>query len=552
MGIMSDLPRAVPNPPRWHQSRVIILVLYFLYLCTIIFQSSFVLDSTRHFVLFDDAMISMRYASNLAEGHGLRWNPTGEAIEGFTNPLWTMMMAAAHLLPLAREHVSAIIQIVGALILVAHLWKISRVIEHVVFARDDLSESARHFWCFSGTALVALFFPLNFWGTSGLEVGFIAFLMSSIALQLICDHDARRAGILPWLLLVVGLLTRQEMILFAPVLIFAQWTAARRAATKSIAVGLIALMLSAILITAARYAYYGMLLPNTYYLKMSGINPLYRVSRGAFMYGKFILQFNPLFVLAPLAWALRRRSPPMLILTSIFLIQSAYSIYVGGDAFGGLMGANRFMSPIIPLLLVILISSLLDLRAWLIARVAPRLAKGACVFLLLAILMHFNSGLTLRQSFWTALTEPGLFVRDSSGSVTLARAIESATQPDATIAVCFAGATPYFADRNFHDLLGKCDAHIAAGPSHFPAGASKWTSFHPGHTKWDLDYSIGEIRPDVVVEFTGPLAAPEYKQVLARDYTRVVFGGFPLYLRNDSSHLTEAARNSVSKPPGIN
>ena len=44
--------------------------------------SAFVVDTDTYFSLFDDAMISMRYAKNLADGHGLVWNPGGEAGRG--------------------------------------------------------------------------------------------------------------------------------------------------------------------------------------------------------------------------------------------------------------------------------------------------------------------------------------------------------------------------------------------------------------------------------------------------------------------------------------
>ena len=40
----------------------------------------------------DDQMISMRYARNLVEGHGLAWNP-GERVEGYADPLQTCVMA---------------------------------------------------------------------------------------------------------------------------------------------------------------------------------------------------------------------------------------------------------------------------------------------------------------------------------------------------------------------------------------------------------------------------------------------------------------------------
>ena len=38
-------------------------------------RSAFEVDGRIYFSLFDDAMISMRYGRNLAEGHGLVWNP---------------------------------------------------------------------------------------------------------------------------------------------------------------------------------------------------------------------------------------------------------------------------------------------------------------------------------------------------------------------------------------------------------------------------------------------------------------------------------------------
>ncbi len=44
--------------------------------------------------VFDDAFISFRYVQNLLDGHGLVWNP-GERVEGYTNFLWVMILAAA-------------------------------------------------------------------------------------------------------------------------------------------------------------------------------------------------------------------------------------------------------------------------------------------------------------------------------------------------------------------------------------------------------------------------------------------------------------------------
>ena len=44
----------------------------------------------------DDAFISLRYARHLATGEGLAFN-AGEPLEGYTNFLWTVMLAIPHL-----------------------------------------------------------------------------------------------------------------------------------------------------------------------------------------------------------------------------------------------------------------------------------------------------------------------------------------------------------------------------------------------------------------------------------------------------------------------
>jgi hypothetical protein len=59
------------------------------------------------------------------------------------------------------------------------------------------------------------------------------------------------------------------------------------------------------------------------------------------------------------------------------------------------------------------------------------------------------------------------------------------------IAVYFAGTLPYYMPGyRFHDVLGKSDRVIAQMPAR--AGP-------PGHSKWDYAYSLGLVRPAVIV-----------------------------------------------------
>lgn len=67
----------------------------------------------------------MCFAKNLAAGHGLVFNPGGERVEGFTNPLWVGFMALFHL-PIAPAKISLCIQAGGALFLLLNLLAVRR------------------------------------------------------------------------------------------------------------------------------------------------------------------------------------------------------------------------------------------------------------------------------------------------------------------------------------------------------------------------------------------------------------------------------------------
>ena len=72
------------------------------------------------------------------------------------------------------------------------------------------------------------------------------------------------------------------------------------------------------------------------------------------------------------------------------------------------------------------------------------------------------------------------------------------------MAVIFAGAPIYFSNRPAIDLLGKNDAYIANLKPNFDDFVGEWnSSFYPGHNKWDLNYSIGYLKPDMVAQSWG-------------------------------------------------
>ncbi len=65
----------------------------------------FASESLEVFPQIDDAYISYRYAQNLVSGNGLVFN-IGEYVEGYTNLLWTLLIAAGLLLSWSAEATS--------------------------------------------------------------------------------------------------------------------------------------------------------------------------------------------------------------------------------------------------------------------------------------------------------------------------------------------------------------------------------------------------------------------------------------------------------------
>jgi hypothetical protein len=74
----------------------------------------------------DDSYISFRYAENLASGHGLRFNPTEQPVEGYSNLLWILFCAFLHKLGF---HLPDVVPTAGVLLSIFNvvlLWALYR------------------------------------------------------------------------------------------------------------------------------------------------------------------------------------------------------------------------------------------------------------------------------------------------------------------------------------------------------------------------------------------------------------------------------------------
>ncbi len=492
--------RALSRSPR--ALFALVLIAYALYAGAFIFktsavveQSSYVPHTQRYFVLFDDMMISMRYARNLAEGEGLVWNPGGPRVEGFTNPLWVGYMAIFHLLGVDAALTSLCIQVSGALFMLLTLL--------VVWRLADLLTGDP--WVGLGAAIFTAFYlPLNTWSLQGTEVSVLALIVSAAAWWTLRALRARRFSAGPYLLLGLATWIRLDMAVpfVALALFLALQDRPRRARHLLIAPLILAAFLAPQFLL--RHWYYGEWLPNTYYLKMAGYPLVKRLTHGYEIATRFLVHLGAL----PLGVFVFRRDRAVRLLAWLFAAQMLYNIYVGGDAWEHYGGANRYLSVAAPLWFVLLWALLRHVYRWLVAsartlaaqetgfRLSPATARAGLIGLGAYLLVAFNYTYGTGALKEWLLIAPSLYAAENGMKVEQALLLETLTTEEATVALAGAGIVPYFAERTYIDLLGKTDPIIA----HLPMDQTVIPEFKPGHMKWDYAYSIGMLKPDVVLE----------------------------------------------------
>lgn len=557
-------------------------------------RTMFTAEGQLYSTLFDDAMISMRYAKNLAGGHGLVWNADGAPVEGYSNFLWVLWMAVPHLLRIPMPLTSLALMLSSAVLLSCTTVVTGAIVNHI--APDQPIAVRTAMW------LTALCYPLAFWSLRGMEVGLVAAVLSAsflFALRLMEQFTLRRAILLGGLL-AIGTLIRDDVALACAIV--AIWTVAsvERSERRRVAMVLLGLMGGAIAAHLIfRIAFYGQLVPNTYHLKLGGVRLATRMRRGlAALLLTGVTQLGTSVVLAGVAVLGRRQRPHpgILLLVAVLAGQSAYSIYVGGDAWEWMGYANRYLAPVLPALFVLVglgVSLLIErppnVRRW-VAPAAGALATGlvvvnasrllpvgllqlkapsfdlrlarslmgasvAALLLYMAVRQRrrawppvFASRLGAALVFSLLLAANGVafgrWARDNAAVLAEDRAwtryglgLRRATGEDASIAVAAAGSIPYFTDRRMLDLLGKNDPVIAHREP-------KPVTFLPGHVKWDYSYSIATLRPDVVAQLFGPTPTDNLA-IVSAGYEEILPG--MLYVRAGDASV-DGARLRQLKP----
>lgn len=491
-------------------------------------------DGKRHVVLFDDAMISMRFALNLVRGKGLVWN-AGEFVEGYTNPLWVLIMALAIFLCGKVVAVWAM-SFLGIFVAAVNCFLTCKVCERVwSFETGRVSKEfmRQHIWI--SVLVVGLYFPLGFLSIAGMETGFQAMLFLLFFYFFIGNEFILLQSFLIGLLY----LTRPDSLLLVVVIILvAGWRLWSQSYCIPFVAGFFKSQLERLWIVPAcllvmhtlfRYYYYEMLVPNTYVLKVQHIPILYRLANGALytLYTLFDLWFVILCVAVRCSRGFRKEecqadggsglgrinaesssdsSGYAQLLAcdltgagglswyalGLLVAVTGYQIYVGGDVWL----LHRFLAPVIPLAVIVASYGLLIFFDRFGARVSAALTICLLFGSMNCSFISDCSGGTFRglgeattlrsehfRVYWEALELRNLLVKDT-----------------ATMAVMWAGLIPYYNEFGAIDCLGKVNPQIArSNPRDMDWKLNtQGLLYFPGHNKYDLVKCIKENKPDYV------------------------------------------------------
>jgi len=322
-------------------------------------------------ITIDDAFISFRYAENLARGNGLVFN-MGERVEGYSNFLWTALLAIPVWLRVDRYELGLLVvaKVVGVLLSVGTVLIVTRTaaLERSPEQRTRVPTAALY---------LAALAPFSMWGVGGLETALVTLLVA-LSVHLHFREDAelcRERPVIAWsyLTLLLAAITRPEpVVLFVPLAVarLVRQTRCRDQARFTRALfelGLFAVPYAAFL--SFRYAYYGQWLPNTYFAKLGGdTGAVVRGERYVETASEHMHWLGLAIACGSLVLLARRFSYRFCILLLLTLLQIAVVQYEGGDWMPGC----RLLVPTLPLIALLVSEAWLSIGLISRAHLAPK------------------------------------------------------------------------------------------------------------------------------------------------------------------------------------
>jgi arabinofuranosyltransferase len=368
----------------------------------------------------DDAYIGLRFAENLSLLEGPIFN-IGEQVEGFSNPLWVLILGVLAFLGFPIE---ISMKILGFFLGLATLWlvlKLSRLQYRsnvaVVFPFLLISSSS--------------FFAL--WAVDGLETVFYTFLLTSLV-YLLSNYRAHQIYLIGLVATAVAL-TRPEGVMFS-CLSFAFITH-REGMRKSVLAAVpFVLVFGGYLLF--RFSYYDSLLPNTANVKL---HPGKSSVLAGFHYVRDFNSASGYMLLALLivgAFTLKR-SFRAGILGAFICAQMFFVLMAGGD----FMFGYRFIMPIAPCIALLASGTIV-----LVERMSGKAALS------LAMIVVCTQAVVQFESLPKKHIGLDNFSYRSSPHFAIGRYIQENSSSKDWIALSEAGIIPYYSRTKVVDFIG--------------------------------------------------------------------------------------------------
>jgi hypothetical protein len=431
-----------------------------------------------HFNVVDDAYISFNYTKNLLLGHGLVFNP-GERVEGYTNFLWIMVLAPVFALARALQAdltTSAILtNIVIALLDLALVYLIAQRLMRASWVAVALP-----------ILLCALDNSYQGYAMSGLENHLV--LLGMLGAVALWQRPSAWRWLHTGLLLAVANLARPDAGLFAAcfALAFGSDLLRKRGSHGESRAARARLLGKTLLVWLAltgawflwRWSYYGLLLPNTFYLKVG--DSFDALARG-WEYTRTFFDdrlYLPLAALLALRWV---GDPFVRWLLLFVLAHLGWVTFVGGDFYTG----HRFYVVLLPFIYLLIGRALDGTIGWVRSMTRfSRLRRSP-----LAV-WSLVGGLSLPAAFGLFLLTERLMDRGPytaevlrwagpvNANVRYMRWLGTWAPPGSSMVVGDIGAAGFLGHVSVVDCLGVVDPTVAR--TKVPGfGKGK-----PGHEKW--------------------------------------------------------------------
>jgi arabinofuranosyltransferase len=289
--------------------RIILVFLLLVYLSVVL----------RNAWICDDAYISLRTVDNFVNGFGLTWN-VSERVQAYTHPLWVFLIIPFY---------AVTGEVYFTVLLISLLFSLATVTWFVFRMARSFGVGLLGITVFTVSAAFVDF------STSGLENPLTFFLLAWFLYLYFTSRPDETALLRMSFVASLGAVNRLDtIIIFAPMLLHVFWSCRNRRAVKAIIIGFLPLIVWELF----SLVYYGFLIPNTAYAKLSTGMAKGEVWYQGLQYIVYSLRTDPITVIVilcgiaiPLVSRQRRLIAPA-IAVILYLL---YTINIGGCFMAG-------------------------------------------------------------------------------------------------------------------------------------------------------------------------------------------------------------------------